>query len=190
MARRPRRNHSPAFKAKAAVSAIKGEKTLIELAQEFDVHPNQIKQWRDQLLEAATGVFGAPAKAELEPSVDVKTLHAKIGELTLENDFLSGALGNARFAALRQGAPLRARVPLWTAKRSPKGGRNWTRKGGHSWTRFDRQPRSYSRDREYDYGGPCIPAGMGVAHRFQLFRRLLRHQDQGRDRDSWRADYS
>ena len=95
MGRRPRRNHSPAFKAKAAVSAIKGEKTLIELAQEFDVHPNQIKQWRDQLLEAATGVFGAPAKAELEPGIDVKTLHAKIGELTLENDFLSGALGKA-----------------------------------------------------------------------------------------------
>ena len=95
MSRRPRRNHSPAFKAKAAVSAIKGETTLIELAQEFDVHPNQIKQWREQLLEDATGVFGAPAKVELEPRVDVKTLHAKIGELTLENDFLSGALGKA-----------------------------------------------------------------------------------------------
>ena len=58
MARRPRRNHSPAFKAKVAVAAIKGERTLIELAQDFDVHPNQIKQWRDQLLEGATGVFG------------------------------------------------------------------------------------------------------------------------------------
>lgn len=55
MARRPRRNHSPAFKAKVAVAAIKGEKTMIELAQEFDVHPNQIKKWRDQLLEGATG---------------------------------------------------------------------------------------------------------------------------------------
>ena len=66
LGRRPRRNHSPAFKAKAAVSAIKGEKTLIELAQEFDVHPNQIKQWRDQLLEAATSVFAEPTKAELE----------------------------------------------------------------------------------------------------------------------------
>ncbi len=95
MARRPRRNHSPAFKAKVAVAAIKGEKTLIELAQDFDVHPNQIKQWRDQLLEGATGVFGDGLRAEPEPVIDVKTLHAKIGELTLENDFLSGALGKA-----------------------------------------------------------------------------------------------
>ncbi len=78
-----------------AAAAIKGEKTLIELAQDFDVHPNQIKQWRDQLLEGATGVFGEAAKAEPEPIVDVKTRHAKIGELTLENDFLSGARGKA-----------------------------------------------------------------------------------------------
>ena len=95
MARRPRRNHSPEFKAKVAVAAIKGEKTLIELAQDFDVHPNQIKQWRDQLLEGATGVFGHGPTAESEAVIDVKTLHAKIGELTLENDFLSGALGRA-----------------------------------------------------------------------------------------------
>ena len=95
MTRRPRRNHSPAFKAKVSVAAIKGEKTLIELAQDFDVHPNQIKQWRDQLLEGATGVFGAAAKPDAEPAIDVKTLHAKIGELALENDFLSGALGKA-----------------------------------------------------------------------------------------------
>ena len=95
MTRRPRRNNSPAFKAKVAVAAIKGEKTLIELAQDFDVHPNQIKQWRDQLLEGATGVFGDSRKVETEPVIDVKTLHAKIGELTLEKDFLSGALGKA-----------------------------------------------------------------------------------------------
>ena len=95
MGRRPRRNHSPAFKAKVAVAAIKGEKTMIDLAQEFAVHPNQIKQWRDQLLEGATGGFGEAAKAEPEPVIDVKTLHAKIGELALENDFLSGALGKA-----------------------------------------------------------------------------------------------
>ena len=87
MTRRPRRNHSPAFKAKVTVAAIKGEKTLIELAQDFDVHPNQIKQWRDQLLDGATGVFGEAPKTDPEPAIDVKTLHAKIGELTLENDF-------------------------------------------------------------------------------------------------------
>jgi transposase len=87
MTRPPRLNHGPAFKAKEAVAAIKGEKTLIELAQDFDVHPNQIKQWRDQLLEGATGVFSDASKADAEPAIDVKTLHAKIGELALENDF-------------------------------------------------------------------------------------------------------
>ena len=61
-----------------AVAAIKGEKTLIELAQEFDVHPNQIKQWRDQLLEGATGVFGEAPQAETETAIDGKTLHARI----------------------------------------------------------------------------------------------------------------
>ena len=95
MARPPRRNHSPAFKAKVALAVIKGEKTLIELAQDFDVHPNQIKQWLDQLFEGATGEFGEAAKAAPEPVIDVKTLHAKIRELTLENEFLSGALGKA-----------------------------------------------------------------------------------------------
>ncbi|WP_416409325.1 IS3 family transposase [Agrobacterium rosae] len=89
MTRRPRRNHSPAFKVKVALAAIRGEQTLVELSQHFDVHANQIKQWKDQLLEGATGVFGDETKAEpAAPTVDVKTLHAKIGELTLENDFL------------------------------------------------------------------------------------------------------
>ncbi|MGO7042261.1 IS3 family transposase [Rhizobium acaciae] len=88
MTRRPRRNHSPAFKAKVALAAIRGEQTLVELSQQFDVHANQIKQWKDQVLEGATGVFGDETKAEpAGPTVDVKTLHAKIGELTLENGF-------------------------------------------------------------------------------------------------------
>jgi transposase len=87
MTRRPRRNHTPAFKAKVALAAIKGEKTLAELAQQFDVHANQITQWRSQLLEGAADVFGGEARAEPSPpAVDVKTLHAKIGQLTLEND--------------------------------------------------------------------------------------------------------
>ena len=88
MSKRPRRNHSPAFKVKVALAAVRGEKTLAELAQQFDVHPNQITQWRSQLLEGAVGVFGsAPVGEAAAPSVDVKTLHAKIGELTLANDF-------------------------------------------------------------------------------------------------------
>ena len=96
MERRPRRNHSPAFKAKVAVAAIKDEQTLIELAQDFDLHPNQIKQWRDQLLKGATGVFGDRMKAEPEPVIDVKTLQAKIGDLTLENDFCPVFIRRAR----------------------------------------------------------------------------------------------
>jgi len=96
MTRRARRNHSPAFKAKVALAAVKGEKTLAELAQQFDVHANQITQWKAQLLEGAIGVFGASGAVALSsPAVDVKTLHAKIGELTLENDFLEGALTKA-----------------------------------------------------------------------------------------------
>jgi transposase len=88
MSRRPRRNHTAAFKAKVALAALKGEKALLELAQQFDVHANQITQWKSQLLEGAAGVFGGDAKAEpAEAAVDVKTLHAKIGQLTLENDF-------------------------------------------------------------------------------------------------------
>jgi transposase len=96
MSRRPRRNHTGAFKAKVALAALKGEKTLLELAQQFDVHANQITQWKSQLLEGAAGVFGGEAKAgPAEAAVDVKTLHAKIGQLTLENDFLEGALTKA-----------------------------------------------------------------------------------------------
>jgi len=88
MPRRPRRNHTPTFKAKVALAAINGEKTMVELVLEFDVHANQIKQWKDQLLEGVTGIFGAEARVEDQvPAIDVKTLHAKIGQLTLENDF-------------------------------------------------------------------------------------------------------
>ena len=96
MTRRARRTHGPAFKAKVALAAIKGEKTLAELAQQYDVHPNQITAWKAQLLDGAAGVFGSGAATSgVAPAVDVKVLHAKIGELTLENDFLAGALSKA-----------------------------------------------------------------------------------------------
>ena len=94
MARRKQRNHSARFKAEVALAAVKGEMTLSDLAQQFDVHPNQIAQWKTQLLEGAAGVFdGRPGRSE--PAVDLKSLHAKIGELTLEKDSLEGALGKA-----------------------------------------------------------------------------------------------
>ena len=94
MSKRPRRNHAAAFKAKVALEAIKGEKTVTEIAQRFDVHPNQVTEWRRQLLERAADVFGGAAAPE-HPPVDLKALHAKIGQLALENDFLEGALSKA-----------------------------------------------------------------------------------------------
>jgi transposase len=85
-----------------ALAAIKGEKTLSELSEQFDIHANQITQWKGQLLEGAVGVFGAEAKAETTvTAIDLKSLHAKIGQLTLENDFLEGALTKAGVPADR-----------------------------------------------------------------------------------------
>jgi transposase len=95
MSRRPRRNHTAAFKAKVAIAAIKGERTIAQIADQFDVHPNQVTTWKAQLEGGAVEVFGAGSGTPQAPPVDVKALHAKIGELTLENDFLEGALTKA-----------------------------------------------------------------------------------------------
>ena len=95
MTKRTRRTRSPAFKAKVALAAGRGEKTLAELAQQFDVHPNQIPAWKAQLVGGAAGLFGLGMGNEAAPVADLKVRHAKIGELTLENDFLAGALGKA-----------------------------------------------------------------------------------------------
>ena len=90
MSKRPRRNHAPTFKAKVALEALKGEQTIVELAQRYQVHPNQITEWKRQLLEHAADVFSKDRKPDQGPSI--KELHAKIGQLSMENDFLSGAL--------------------------------------------------------------------------------------------------
>ena len=91
--RRKRRNHAPGFKAKVALAALSGEGTLAELAERFDVHPNQVKQWKQQLSEQAAEVFGAGEDTRKLDEADVERLHAKIGQLALENDFLAKALG-------------------------------------------------------------------------------------------------
>jgi len=90
--KRKRRNHSASFKAKVAVAAIRGDKTLAELSEQFDVHQNQIKDWRRKLLDQADQVFGRGGASPSESEHKVKELHAKIGELTMERDFLEQGL--------------------------------------------------------------------------------------------------
>jgi transposase len=99
MTKRNRRAHSPAFKAKVALADLKGGKTLAELAQQFEVHPNQITDWKKQLQERVAEVFET-GKTSAEPPVDVKVLHAKIGQLALENDFSYGLFLQAGRAPL------------------------------------------------------------------------------------------
>ena len=95
MTKRTRRNHSPDFKAKVAIAAIKGDRTIAQLADQFGVHVSQKTAWKEQLQAGAADVFGSGTANPSVPAVDVKSLHAKIGELTLENDFLEGALSKA-----------------------------------------------------------------------------------------------
>lgn len=91
--RRKRRNHKPAFKAKVALAALRNDKTVAELAQQYDLHPNQITDWKKQLVDNATAVFGNSQDQKALGEAEIKDLHAKIGQLTLENDFLANVLG-------------------------------------------------------------------------------------------------
>ena len=101
MTKRTRRNHSPDFKAKVALAAKKGDRTIAQLSDQFGVHVSTA--WKEQLQEGAANVFGlGTGTAAAAPPIDVKALHAKIGELTLENDFLEGALSKAGLLTARR----------------------------------------------------------------------------------------
>jgi transposase-like protein len=96
MARRARHNHSPTFKAKVALAASRGDRPLAELAEQFDVHPNQVQDWKKQLIAKADHVFGSGLAAAATREQRQQQLHAKIGQLTMERDFLAHALGHSR----------------------------------------------------------------------------------------------
>ena len=102
MTKRTRRTHSAACKANMALAVVRGERTLAELAQQFEVHPNQITEWKRQLKERASDVFGAACAPVNEPPVDLKTPHAKIGQLALENDFFIRRARHGRPAELEK----------------------------------------------------------------------------------------
>ena len=96
MTKRTRRNHSPALKAKVALAAMKGDRTIQQLSDQFGVHASQISIWKEQLQSCAADIFeGRSSGKSSAPEIDLKALHAKIGELTLENDFLENALSKA-----------------------------------------------------------------------------------------------
>ena len=100
MSKRPRRNHAPAFKARVALDALKGNQTIVELSERYQVHPNQITDWKKQLLKHAEEVFSKDRQPDQGP--DIKNLHAKIGQLSMENDFLASALGRIGDASAKR----------------------------------------------------------------------------------------
>ena len=101
--KRTRRNHSAAFKAKVALAAVKGEKTLGELSTQYDVHTNQITQWKSELIMRSTEIFATAAeRKEAAGGPDIGSLHAKIGQQAMEIDFLAVALGRMDGASAKK----------------------------------------------------------------------------------------
>jgi transposase len=89
-----RRKHNPSFKARVALEALKGEETIAELANRFEVHPSQIRQWKNLLAEGASGIFGDGQGQKKKNDADlIAQLYQQIGQLKVERDFLENALG-------------------------------------------------------------------------------------------------
>ena len=95
LAKKTRRKFTAGFKAKVALAALREDKTIAQLASQFELHPTQITEWRKQLVERAGEVFDGAAPSGVAPPVDLKVLHAKMGQQALELDFLVGALTGA-----------------------------------------------------------------------------------------------
>jgi transposase len=93
--KRKRRKFTAAFKAKVALAALREDKTLAQLASQFELHPNQIAEWKKQLVDRAGDLFAGGSAGLPTEAVDLKPLHAKIGQQALEIDFLEGALTKA-----------------------------------------------------------------------------------------------
>jgi len=90
--RRKRRIYKPEYKARVAMTAVQGELTMAEMVKKFDIHPNQITEWKKQLPSGAADVFGAGVSKTEEAEETIQEVHAKIGQLTMENDFLERGL--------------------------------------------------------------------------------------------------
>ena len=89
-----RRKHSPSFKARVALEALKGEETIAELANRFEVHPSQIRKWKNSLAEGTAGIFGGEQNQKKKDDAElIARLYQQIGQLKVEKDFLDNALG-------------------------------------------------------------------------------------------------
>ena len=101
--KKPRRNHSASFKARVALEAIRGEKTVAEIAAHHEVHPNQVTTWKTQALENMAAIFGGALVAD-DGKEQIRQLREKIGELTVERDFMVFPLCQVPQAILMRGA--------------------------------------------------------------------------------------